>query len=284
LNLAEYVEESEMGISGQGGDEGVVRRYLMMESKINSTLKIGICMKQIDGERSFVAPPLRTAAVFGGIAGIMAGEQGEPDDLRQFTLPNCCSDLTYSVQGTDMPSISKSRDQGELQDMYRRALAASWAAQTDELSADQCIEDIFNGGNGWKDTYSPSTNPTHLPSTPRLNTYTQHSSHEHTSDDDRQGRRHHRTPSGSSTKSGNTIRKKSSLRTMKAHKHSQSQETMHNMGRLVDGQAGSESGSGSNLSERSNISHGMRRAKQVEEFDMREDLVAWKLPERIEAQ
>ena len=41
LNLAEYVEESEMGPGGEGG---VIRRYLMQESKINSTLKIGIMM------------------------------------------------------------------------------------------------------------------------------------------------------------------------------------------------------------------------------------------------
>jgi hypothetical protein len=77
LNLAEYVEESE----GVEGEEGVVRRYLMQESKINSTLKIGITMKQLDGERNFVAPPLKTAPVFVGIAGIMAGEQVEQDDL-----------------------------------------------------------------------------------------------------------------------------------------------------------------------------------------------------------
>lgn len=77
LNLAEYVEESE----GVDGEEGVVRRYLMQESKINSTLKIGIAMKQIDGDRNFVAPPLKTAPVFGGIAGIMVGDQVEQDDL-----------------------------------------------------------------------------------------------------------------------------------------------------------------------------------------------------------
>ena len=86
LNLAEYVEESEMGADGE---EGITRRYLMQESKINSTLKIGICMKQIDGERNFAAPPLKTAAVFGGIAGIMAGEQGEQDEVgSRYSL--CC--------------------------------------------------------------------------------------------------------------------------------------------------------------------------------------------------
>lgn len=84
LNLAEYVEESEMGPGGEGG---VIRRYLMQESKINSTLKIGIMMKQVDGERNFTAPPLKTAPVFGGIAGIVAGDQAEQDDVgREYSF------------------------------------------------------------------------------------------------------------------------------------------------------------------------------------------------------
>lgn len=76
LNLSEYVE-----MQGEDGEDGITRRYLMQESKINSTLKIGISMHQTDGERNFIAPPLKTAAVFGGIAGIMGGEQGDQDDL-----------------------------------------------------------------------------------------------------------------------------------------------------------------------------------------------------------
>lgn len=36
LNLAEYVEGSD-----RDGEEGISRRYLMQESKINSTLKVG---------------------------------------------------------------------------------------------------------------------------------------------------------------------------------------------------------------------------------------------------
>ena len=35
--------------------------------------------------------------------------------------------------------------------MYRRTLSASWAAQAGELPADECIEDIFAGGSGWRD-------------------------------------------------------------------------------------------------------------------------------------
>jgi hypothetical protein len=69
--------------------DGVVRRYLMQDSKINSTLKIGILMIQIDGERNYSAPALKTAPVFGGIAaGFMAGEQAEQDDAGREQRPH----------------------------------------------------------------------------------------------------------------------------------------------------------------------------------------------------
>lgn len=75
---------------------------------------------------------MKNAPVFGGIAGILTAEQGDPDDSGH------------------IPSMShKTRETGKLQDMYRRTLAASWAAQAGELPADQCIEDIFAGGDGW---------------------------------------------------------------------------------------------------------------------------------------
>lgn len=70
LNLAEYVQAGD----NEGGD-GITRRYLMQESKINSTLKVGaahvslskrnchadprnkisIYMKQIDGDKNYTA-------------------------------------------------------------------------------------------------------------------------------------------------------------------------------------------------------------------------------------
>lgn len=106
LNLSEYIEESEaftkdvtspgrkrsnsVGVNpaGSGRDldvveDGIVRRYLMQDSKVNSTLKIGILMIQVDGERSYIAPPLKTAPVFGGIGGIM-GESIEDEVGRTF--------------------------------------------------------------------------------------------------------------------------------------------------------------------------------------------------------
>jgi hypothetical protein len=49
---------------------------------------------------------------------------------------------------TAVPNI-KNRDAGANQDMYRRTLAASWQLIPGELNADECIEDIFAGGDGW---------------------------------------------------------------------------------------------------------------------------------------
>jgi hypothetical protein len=46
---------------------------------------------------------------------------------------------------------SKNRETGATQDMYRRTLAASWQLIPGELNADECIEDIFAGGDGWND-------------------------------------------------------------------------------------------------------------------------------------
>ena len=113
LNLSEYVEESlafikdglntgdgqdrkrsnSLGISPTSlpkvaGDkhevlDGITRRYLMQDSKINSTLKISILVIQTDGDKSYVAPTLRTAPVFGGIAGMMAGDHIQDETGRK---------------------------------------------------------------------------------------------------------------------------------------------------------------------------------------------------------
>lgn len=138
-------------------DEGIVRRYLMSDSKINSTLKIGVLMVQLDGERNFVAPALKTAAVFGGIAGMTSSSSTHPaaEDFGQHFQdgPGPAADSgplnSTGAGGAATSSSANSRDVYELQDMYRRALAASWACQPGELPADECIEDIFQGGDGF---------------------------------------------------------------------------------------------------------------------------------------
>jgi len=155
LNLAEYVEMSDStaqrSAPGSASDgKGVVRRYLMQDSKINSTLKIGISMRHIEGARDYHAPPLRTAPVFGGIAGLISSS--EPASTTHGVASHVNTESAHNTDGDAlaMPSLSKTnREMGEMQDMYRRTLAAYWASQPGELKADECIEDIFAGGDGW---------------------------------------------------------------------------------------------------------------------------------------
>ncbi len=160
--------------------------------------------------------------------------------------------------GAAMPSMYKNRDQGDLQDMYRRALAASWAAHAGELPADQCVEDIFNGGDGWKRDKS---------STPRVTAHFE----DDVSDGSSHRRPHHnRTPSGAS---GNSSKSQSTVTTVprKGHKHTKSQETMGISPSMNDSEESSERGRAG----------GFRRHHEVDEFEAREDLIAWRLPDKV---
>lgn len=143
LNLAEYAHlpeaMTERDPQDESDDGGITRRYLLQDSKVNSTLKIGIRMKQTEGDSNFIAPPLKSAMVIGGIAGVLSTEVGEGDDIPSIT--------------------SKTRELSEAQDIYRRTLAATWACQAGELAPDKLIEDLFSGGDGGK-MKSP-TKPAH---------------------------------------------------------------------------------------------------------------------------
>ena len=127
----------------------------MQESKINSTLKVGVRIRQIEGDTPFTAPPLKTAMVFGGIAGVLSAEVADGGGVDD--------------TGGHMPNItSKTRELSELQGMYRRTLTASWSCGSDELPPDKLIEDLFAGGDGGtmkpppliaKSRFSPPSQP-----------------------------------------------------------------------------------------------------------------------------
>lgn len=78
-------------------------------------------------------PSLKSATVFGGIAGVVhSSEPGDSDELGQ------------------LPSINaKSREIADLQDMYRRTLAASWTSRAGDLPADKLVEELFAGSSCW---------------------------------------------------------------------------------------------------------------------------------------
>jgi hypothetical protein len=158
--------------------------------------------------------------------------------------------------------MNKSRDHSELQDMYRRALAASWAAQPGELPADQCVEHIFNGGDGWKEKHHEK------PATPRT---AQEDSASASGDEQNQRRSRHRTKSRTSSKSQSTITGKSSTPRL-GHKHSRDRDTSGN----TTGIQSPQNETSSENSERGRS--GFRKASEVDEFEVRDNLVAWRLP------
>ena len=194
-------------------------------------------MKQTEGDRNFTAPQLRTAPVFGGIAGIMTAEQGDTDD------------------GGNVPSMSsKARESGKLQDMYRRTLAASWAAQAGELPADQCIEDIFAGGDGWGGSSSASGVPS-----PKM---TGGSTEDDESDaDNRTLRGHKRNTSGSH----DTL--KPSFRPRKSSKGGTHSGPVSGRGSIASNVRPNHESDGQK----------QRPANEIDEFVAREDLRSWEI-------
>ncbi|KAI9672792.1 MAG: hypothetical protein M1831_000227 [Alyxoria varia] len=244
LNLAEYVDVDESET-----EEGVCRRYLMRDSKINSTLKIRIFMKLVEGDRNYTVPPLKNAPVFGGIAGIMAGEQGEPDDVGH------------------MPSSmnNKSREHREFQDTYRRNLAAYWAAQPGELKADECIENIFAGGDGWgrdsegdRNAFIKNESETdrNLFGGPEGTLKPEHA----------------RTRSGGMPRAGDTSPR---LRNTSPRKP----EITHSSSG-VSGRASLEQHANSMKAEAA-ASNRDKTTQEIDEFDIREDLRSWRLPDNL---
>ncbi|MCJ1398169.1 hypothetical protein MMC11_001366 [Xylographa trunciseda] len=214
LNLAEYVE------SRGGTEDGVTRR-----------------------------PPLKTAPVFGGIAGIMTSEQGELDDLGQ------------------MPSMSsKTREIGELQDMYRRTLAASWTCQLGELPADECVEDIFAGGDGWGKHGLVSSIQT--PSSAK-------STEDSTGDAESIGEigttdRHHRRTSSSFVRHSTEKHQGHSRSDSKPDKANGTTSRMDDSPNLNQRQ--------SNITGKKRTGH--RYLHEVDEFEAREDLRSWEISAR----
>lgn len=307
----------EVDLVDEEAEEGIVRRYLMQDSKINSTLKIGILMVQADGERNYIAPPLKSATVFmGGISGIVAGAQEQVE-------------AEEAGKAGSLPNMSKSRETAEAQDMYRRALAASWDCHPGELHADECIEDIFAGGSGWRDDTDPHLKRSHMDSPHLDRASSSGSGSPSTSSDEvltgtlRQSdirliQAHMRENSGASDKSTATVTGRGggdfglqsmSLQPSKinpqihhrqrfgGHGSRNSPLPMHKEESsisLFDDRSGaglhsrSESltslaptlGSVGSSSDRGNSlkPDGFRKPREIDEYELRDDLIAWHLP------
>jgi len=147
--------------------------------------------------------------------------------------------------------------------MYRRALAASWQSNGAELPADQCVEDIFNGGDGWKDKRNSRG-------------YTTHRNGEDSFSDEpprthlHPVSQHYRSHSGSSVKSQNTVTGRRGAVT-----HNQSSPNHRGVSPRSKAEPLNDTSS-ENSSEKGR--QRKRAEHEVDEFEARENLVAWRLP------
>ena len=196
-------------------------------------------MKQTEGDKTFTAPPLKTAPVFGGIAGIMTAEQADGDD------------------GSNVPSMSSNaRESGRLQDMYRRTLAASWLAQPGELPADKCIEDIFAGGDGWAADHDPG-----VTRSPRMGGSTEE---DESDGDSRTLRGHKRHTSGTGSRGP--------IKPMHQERKSSKGDTGNTDAVSGRGSIEDHIQSGSDVKD-----HAHRRTHEVDDITSREDLRSWQI-------
>ncbi|KAK8073797.1 hypothetical protein PG994_004696 [Apiospora phragmitis] len=274
-------------------EEGIVRRYLMQDSKINSTLKIGILMVQLEGDRNYVAPALKTAPMFGGIAGIMASGESTVDASHD--------DPSQGKTTTQNPSSAiKTRDASELQDMYRRTLAASWACQPGELPPMNASR-----SSGSEEVHHGTLRPSDLR---KLRRYMHHRHHSGSSEksglstvigspplsgalENNTNNNLHYSGSTHSSRShqGRSVSRHRPATGHSSHRRQHSRESGHNGPFSLDAAVNSGGGMlgppGSVSSERdSHTGHqdrgreGFRRPREVDEFEVRSDLVSWALP------
>lgn len=187
------------------------------------------------------------------------------------------------------------------------------------MPADECVEDIFAGGDGWKrDRYDPKTHTSHTeyPMTPRIVQDDMSTSASVSGGSGEDLRRHKRIPSDASQRSnvtagGEIVGGSGKVRggdregrdISRGHRYKKSNETTRSgassAGRSVSAASGVSSsglilnvGDGGDeesiiMRERSRQARGLghipgmgpgySRPREVDELDVREDLVAWKL-------
>ncbi|MCJ1284194.1 hypothetical protein MMC26_003525 [Xylographa opegraphella] len=179
----------------------------------------------------------------------MTSEQGELDDLGQ------------------VPSMSsKTREIGELQDMYRRTLAASWTCQIGELPADECVEDIFAGGDGWsKNGLDPSGQTPHPAKGTEDSTGDAESSGE-----TRIVHGHYRRTSSGFVRHSNEKHSGHNRNESKTSKANRTANLLDRSPNLNQGQ--------SSVSGKKRTSH--RNPHEVDEFEAREELRSWEISVR----
>lgn len=142
INLAEYVNY----------EEPTSNRYLLQRSKVNCIMTVKIGMELLKGDKSeFIAPSMKSSNIFKGIANVLNESIHDSSTMQSSTgashhrtgsgsQMSSSDKLHRTIAITSDPVVSK---------LYEKTFEISWDPRPGELTAGECIDDIFNGGDGW---------------------------------------------------------------------------------------------------------------------------------------
>jgi len=137
LNLSEYVRLNAM-----------TRRYLLQDSKINSTLKLTVNMKQTTvGNSGYKVPALKKTQIFGGIAGVISEQSERQDDERSSRAFRSNFNPHYMTRSHSNPSLRSAyfAQASHVTPITSSLVANSFLRKVGDKSPTNVVEEIFMG-------------------------------------------------------------------------------------------------------------------------------------------
>ncbi|CAA19306.1 cortical variant C2 domain protein, human FAM102A and FAM102B ortholog, implicated in signalling or endocytosis [Schizosaccharomyces pombe] len=127
INLTEYV------YVGQD-----TRKYLLADSKINATIRIGISLKQTSGNKDFrVSKTLGKPQVFSGLTGLLTdGKELKRRDDEVYT-------------STGLASAWAEKMLHSIKDFNQKTTVFHMHTRNNKYDTREIVDDIFFGGTGW---------------------------------------------------------------------------------------------------------------------------------------
>lgn len=224
------------------------------------------------GFADLVSPPLKGAQVFSNITTIMGndanGHQGPSEPIPRM-VPAALSLIN--------------REPTQAQDVYRHNLTASWQLQDGELNADECIEDIFSGGDGWISPNSSSSRSTNnQASSDKSPKFVRVFDPSEMEQQEREGASLTRgsdkdSDSMKSAESRSSASTQTMTLTVPKARNGRNGGMQKSAAALVPGRSPL---SGGHAPEKLGLVRKARRTYEVDEMELRDEFVSWTLPER----
>jgi hypothetical protein len=132
INLAEFA----------GLDGTQTMRYLLKDSRVNAVLNVEIGMTLVKGDiNDYIVPPMRSK----GLTNVFGDSMYESSSMG--SRHGAASASSPSEQR--FHKSSKIASDPIITKMYQKTFEISWDPRPGEFTADECVDDIMNGGDGW---------------------------------------------------------------------------------------------------------------------------------------